>query len=1091
VTFARHTCWEKKSALQFLDTEAIQPPEHVFLATHHPVKMTRLNHLADVFAEGVDAERAAYSEEQLLRDFLGTPDFTFVAVLGDAGTGKSHLIRWMFSKIPESSQRKVLLIRREGTNLRSILQTILQLPELVGPAFDSFRGRLNDAARGLRTVEQAAEKLVDNLAQACGPNGPHLNQGLNEAQKELIIDLPDFLRDRVVRRHLEREGGVVHKLVANTLGVGKVGAERVDEQREFKLEDLPRLNRRDLEDAGIATRRLHNRMHAVPALKQEAVRWMNLNLNNSAIAELLEIKGNELLELMLKVRGELASQGKELVLLIEDFARMQGVDMQLLESLIVRPRADLCSLRTALGCTTGYFRALSRAALQRIDFFVKLDLRQGEGALSMTPTEVHQFVARYLNAVRLGEWPLEQWWDEAKKNPQSPDPIPNACTSCPYRAPCHDSFDHSDGLGLYPFTPVALQRMVERVSPDSFNPRLVILKVLQHILGHHCKELRDGKFPSRSLHEHFGRRLEARVNQALQRAEPDEVLRERRAALLDLWTDGKDVVNLDPGIHTAFALPALAQAGSDLGSIVRDVVSQALAQPIHPTLAGSTVDRVEVIVPERQAQVFVAVTGDESRRQACQDALQRAAEELSRRVTERRVGGPGLALGFVVFLRARGEDDDLDDHTRERLKELDDWQNGNPPSSELLTFIRDRVFAAIRDHVNWDTIPLLRRHVVGEDSRLFRKRGIQMDGQEQEQRGGYRIDLRLPVHGPDRTETARALQGMILFEKRGRWDFRDGSELARCYARNLEQWSQIVIAQAARPRESGQPWNPVTALVELLALKACLAGMSIGEVDLTAAVDALFRKADPEVALGRSEKWQELFLALCDHQETLIDQLKSHIPCTKGSDPRVQVIDVSRVLAALKAVQADWQPHAEVPADLWETYAQVREVRKTVDKLLVPAATEERTRLVNWLASVQVFLPVDTTKESAAQSVEQAANRAREEGVFGPPSRLPLEDVLTEFRARDVDSCLKAIQELPGETEHALLPSLGTVRVEEMTSVDGFLRQTREFLTLTQKRVDDEVRGLRGADELKKLIVQVGESLKEIKGVMDVLGGAS
>src|SRR5690349_10550175 len=92
MTFKRFVCWDSDQVLRVMDTEALQPPKHIFLATHHPSLMYRQD-----FAN--PNARREYDEESFLRDFLSPHDFAFVPVLGAAGTGKSHLIRWLEARI--------------------------------------------------------------------------------------------------------------------------------------------------------------------------------------------------------------------------------------------------------------------------------------------------------------------------------------------------------------------------------------------------------------------------------------------------------------------------------------------------------------------------------------------------------------------------------------------------------------------------------------------------------------------------------------------------------------------------------------------------------------------------------------------------------------------------------------------------------------------------------------------------------------------------------------------------------------------------------------------------------------------------------
>ena len=83
MAFERVVCWEPEDVHNVIDTEAIQTPDHIFLATHHPMKMYRQDW-------GSDA--VSLDQSQFLEQFLSIEDFVFVPVLGDVGTGKSHLV---------------------------------------------------------------------------------------------------------------------------------------------------------------------------------------------------------------------------------------------------------------------------------------------------------------------------------------------------------------------------------------------------------------------------------------------------------------------------------------------------------------------------------------------------------------------------------------------------------------------------------------------------------------------------------------------------------------------------------------------------------------------------------------------------------------------------------------------------------------------------------------------------------------------------------------------------------------------------------------------------------------------------------------
>ncbi len=505
--FQQFVCWEPAWAERVMNTEALQPPTHVFLAVHHPVKMFRTTLTALYKGQSVERAAALYSERQFLEELLRPKDFAFVPVLGNAGTGKSHLVRWLAVNIPPSPNRHVLLVPKVDTNLWDVLDRVLKLPGVKDDSrFNDYRSRLRRATSELRSEKEAREKLLNNLAVACGPNGPHKMQGLTEVQADLAQQLPNLLYDPFFREALLHDGGVIDRLVQHTIGKS-AAVERLEEKRGFKEEDLP-LRVSDIKRASLKARSFFSQLvgDTTKTLHAEVVNWLNLHLS-TAVTELLEFRGDALLRLMLEVREALAAQGTELILLIEDFAKLQGIDMQLLEAIIARPhqegRPRLCPMRTVLACTKGYFGTLYDTVQTRVDFCVTLD-PPGDSGDVITEAEIERFVARYLNAARLPETDLTQWLESSHSTGNNAaEPPPIACSGCEHRAKCHEAFGERGGIGLYPFNPIAVRRMVERASPEGFNPRFVIKDVLKAVLATYVDDLRAGQFPPPALLDHF------------------------------------------------------------------------------------------------------------------------------------------------------------------------------------------------------------------------------------------------------------------------------------------------------------------------------------------------------------------------------------------------------------------------------------------------------------------------------------------------------------------------------------------------------------------------------------------------------------
>ena len=506
----------------------------------------------------------SYDERSFLAEFLKPKDYALVPILGHAGMGKSHLVRWLALHIPENKRRKVILVRKAATNLREIIRLLIR--DARGKVFDDYRRQLDAASSDLASPEYAREKFLDNLALESSRNCARgIPRQTTDELKYVIEKIPALFRDSVFRRILLERGNVVERLTSHIISKSNE-VFRLDERRQFvesdipaKVTDIPEFKR-----AGADARELFDAFLSYPQLRKVALDWVNASLND-ALAGLLSLRNNRLFDLMLELRRQFAKEDVELVLLIEDFALLQGVDQQLLEALLVRPeqgeQGRMCSMRAALACTTGYYDSLPETVRQRVDFTVTLDVPD-----QLPVQELGTFAARYLNALRLREDDLERWFDKARAHGDSDLQVFSACRECKFQEKCFDSFGSGSPaapFGLYPFTHVALQRMQDRVSPSAFNPRLLIKHVLKAVLDHHTDDLKEARFPPPEMRQSFRRSnashlpgLDAGVSFEIQRKDKENG--DRREVLLDLWSSGDELVNLAPGIHEAFALPELS-----------------------------------------------------------------------------------------------------------------------------------------------------------------------------------------------------------------------------------------------------------------------------------------------------------------------------------------------------------------------------------------------------------------------------------------------------------------------------------------------------------------------------------------------------
>ncbi|HEX4611651.1 MAG TPA: protein DpdH, partial [Urbifossiella sp.] len=581
-------------------SDADAASDAVLLAVHRPMRLRRLEP-GGVAVATTEAEVSEY----LLRP--NPPDGrVLIPIEGSSGVGKSHLIRWLSIQArhgSESDRRHVIAIPK-GAGLRRALG--LMLEGLSGPRYDRIRSAL-DGAR---------EKLTDDAAEVYVR--ANLEVALRERVKETKTRLdanPDPVRAarkrRLQKAAIDRETqallndadlvewlgpglvewlntpatngpmlvadekagfGILAALARRVTQGNKVtddGPELRSEFREsdFLLESTPA--------GGSAALKTAVRNFAAtaenggPGYRAAAVRVLN-ELVDGAIARLIQPSDHNVSELFEGVRAELLKDDKELVLLVEDFANLAGIQGTLFQAMIAdttrHGKAALCVVRAAFAVTPGYMdrydtgqtRAVYRWVIDDVPPGTEQDLLDG----------VVELAASYLNAARLGQAELERRLrlagDPASDWLPTFDPADQPSGTDPLVL---EAFGRSaSGFPLFPFNRAALEQLARHHLREGnrliFKPRYVITRFLEPILRNHRETFRDGQFPPPAYPGYEGIRLGADViNKRLKGLSGDR--RGRYEVLLGFWgglPQTLDQLRLAVVVYRAFGLDPLSEA---------------------------------------------------------------------------------------------------------------------------------------------------------------------------------------------------------------------------------------------------------------------------------------------------------------------------------------------------------------------------------------------------------------------------------------------------------------------------------------------------------------------------------------------------
>lgn len=555
-----HLCWSAAGVGTVINTEAEEVPAAIFKAVHTASDLKVAGPVGTRFQELRPEHYTSLSQEALLEEFL-RPDVAFrrMAIFGRSGSGKSHLIHWLKLQIPSTKERLVVVVPKAGTSLRSILEMLIN--ELPPEKQSVFRESLNRTGEAIATRKGQKERLLNEIAYALGEAVPSDDSPDRELERELIKVLPYLFQDIHFReKHFYQEGNIVSDLVDHVFAAPST-YRPAEQRRSFAVDDLP-VDPLDFRDAAVQAQNALRYLYTIPEASTVAVKLVNDCLD-VAIGRTLSFTGDRLVRLMEDLRQHLAVEERELVLLIEDFARVQGLDRALLQAMIVQGDVNkkLCKLRWAIGVTTGFFEQVVDTVYMRITHFVNMDRSAGRrGGGKMDLRSLAEFAGPYLNAVRVGAKDLDDW----DRN-RSGDPVPNACTDCAEKTTCHGTFGAtSRGHGVYPFTPRALWNMAYRADEkleDEFNPRTLQTGVLVPVLDGAASALAVGEFPPASLLEKLGgyRAFDAAGRRELRRVAGSQ--EGRLGALLELWDGSGRLVNLAPALLEAFGAPAIPDGG--------------------------------------------------------------------------------------------------------------------------------------------------------------------------------------------------------------------------------------------------------------------------------------------------------------------------------------------------------------------------------------------------------------------------------------------------------------------------------------------------------------------------------------------------
>lgn len=527
-----------------------------------------------------DSKKSA-SEDDFLKYFLSdAPSGSHVVpITGQSGVGKSHLVRILDARIKRlKNAGKYLVIRiPKSASLRKVVDLILCADPLQDKKYDSVKTEFSKAMADIR-IEDAVITFQGQLEIALNEYSSTQKEAFKQTPTDGIIkrkiahaeSLPLLMSDAEIVQHFRQN--VLPRIIQRSVNGGDLTRDDIDfdpNSIKFKVEDF-NFEGLDIASAGQRVAKYYQLNFMADSSRERdlAVEVLN-DVVDQATNQLYKLNqslgGMTLGEVILEIRRLLLKDGRELVLLVEDFAALVGIQETLAKVLIqegsTSKGTEYATIRSAIAVTDGYLGGKNTLATRAgQEWMVESRLESETETLARTK----KLVASYLNAARIGEKGLKDYYDNLlKKDTQASFTTPIFSEDIGDTISLLQAFGSNDEIPLFPFSDNAIEFLARQSSGLRsgnaliFNPRYIIKNIIRLVLGRRSSFV-ENQFPPVGM---ISRRPSADIQNWISSLDVSQELQGRYERLVTIWGNDPKNRNEIPGnikseIFDVFSLKA-------------------------------------------------------------------------------------------------------------------------------------------------------------------------------------------------------------------------------------------------------------------------------------------------------------------------------------------------------------------------------------------------------------------------------------------------------------------------------------------------------------------------------------------------------
>lgn len=958
--------------LACIKPEAENPSDAVFLAVHQEMRLIRKSFSSEASVPEPKTQR------QFLNDFLKDDPSgrIIVPILGESGIGKSHLVRWLDVQLrqrDDSEKRHVIRIPK-SSSLKSVLGRMLN--GLKGDRYEQIRKQLQSAreqmddisakqrvrAELLSAIQRNYETALERQAKAklsgdkIGNNDTLWLKHGDPRKLPALFDDPATQKLFVVGT--KQRPGIIFELARH---VTKDTSEANTPRRQFESLDfqIPKELEKDLSEAGvIASSYLRNHLLKTTSLKSldEAVDLLN-SIVDDAIAPLATPQDTSLSELFYEVRRQLLADGRELVLLVEDFAVLAGVQKALLDAIIregeVGGIREACMIRTALAVTDGYFSNLETVKTRAVHgWWIESGENDEETEIE---NRIGDFVATYVNAARLGVKRLDAFYSNAANAAKK---VPNAVESIGAEedeSSLLDGFGKSaSGYSMFPFNQSAIRTIAHWKLQDArgrlrFHPRSIINEVILPVLKEYRADYERGIFPPELFIGYPLNRINADLILEIRKLVSDSVKKTQYLYVLEFWGDHPEKIadaKVPLAVFKAFGLELL-----DKNAI--------LVKPI-------------ILKPIKTGGLGTSSNGN----------------------AENEIGGGIPGPG-------KPEVDQEPPPVKQLLERINTWRGGGKLEQKDANRIRSLINAHMLNSINWETIllkeikPTEINHQyiylprAGGNICEFQKAfvGLAEDGNFENQETADKVFF--------------VVRALVKYDHHKSWDYLKGENDYNFLANFIDEHLESAVEWIAN-RYRGIEGNPIPSLVQTLLWQARILNIEQDHrSDDSSNIASVFATPSLNVERDDASDWNEFLNLVVESRQFLVKELIARVAAFQGDGDKPYAIDSRQIIPVIQEFRKTWkisERFPELPNNPTEEHKRIRDVISKLYQSGISKVNARCEHIAKQSRQIIAELGTDYEKNELIRDLIEVCNFSEKHGLKGDVTVGQVRKLTEDFR---------------------------------------------------------------------------------------------